>query len=98
MVSWLAITLVVLVIVVIYVFIEMRRARHKMFAYFLIGLILFFFVTGWYVFKDKEVNFDSFKGVMDAGKIYFSWIGGAFGNLKSITTNAIKMDWSNSTG
>jgi hypothetical protein len=31
--------------------------------------------------------------VTEAGRIYLSWLGTIFTNAKSITTNAIKMDW-----
>ena len=30
---------------------------------------------------------------MKATSVYFSWLGSTFGNLKSITSYAVKMDW-----
>jgi len=45
------------------------------------------------------VDLKTVPGLFKAVKIYFSWLGSVLGNMKSITTNAIKMDWNgNQTG
>jgi len=87
------------VIVGIYFFAESKRVRHKIFAFFLIGLVIFFYVSASFVFKGKNIDYGSVSGIIDAGKLYFSWLGSVFVNLKSITTNAIGMNWgANQTG
>ncbi len=67
--------------------------RHKIFAIFLIGLILFAYLSFTFVLKDKDIDYSSVSGLVDGTEIYFSWLGSIFGNAKTITTNAIKMDW-----
>ncbi len=90
---------VAILIIAIWVVIEMKRMRHKMFAIFLIGLILFSYLSFSFVFKNHEVNLTSIDGIRDAGGLYFSWLGGIFVNLKSITSKAIDMEWKgNKTG
>lgn len=80
-------------IIAIWVFIEMKRMRHKVFAIFIIALILFSYISFTVVLKDSNVELKTIPGMIDAGKLYFAWIGSMFGNMKSITTYAVKMDW-----
>ena len=86
--------IIAVLIIAIYVLVEIKRLRHKIFAIFLIGLILFTYVSFSVVLKDKDIDYKTIPGVTSASKLYFSWLFSVFGNLKSITTNAIKMDWS----
>ncbi len=87
--------IVVILIVVVWLLIELKRMRHKFFAIFLIILILLAYISFAVVFKDKEIDFKTVSGVINAGKIYFGWLSSVFGNLKTITTYAIKMNWGN---
>jgi hypothetical protein len=80
-------------IIFIWIFIELKRVRHKFFAIFLIGLVLFLYFSSSFVFQKENINFKSISGITEASKLYFSWLGSAFSNLKTITVNAIKMDW-----
>lgn len=88
-----ALFVVAILIIVIWVAIVIKRMKHKMFAVFLIGLLLFFYFSFNLVFQGKNVDFKSISGVTEAGRIYLSWLGTIFTNAKSITMNAIKMDW-----
>ena len=90
---------VAVLIIAIWVIIEMKRMRHKIFALFLIGLILFSYLSFSFVLKDKEVNLTSIAGIEEAVGLYFSWLGTVFTNFKSITSKAIDMNWKgNETG
>ena len=86
--------IIVAVIILIWVLVEMKRFRHKFFAWFLIALIILGYISFTFVMTDKDINLNTVSGVLTAGKIYFSWLGSIFGNFKTMTTNAIKMDWS----
>lgn len=72
---------------------ELRRFKHKLWAMLIIALLLFAYISFTLTLKGKDVDYKSIPGLMQAGKIYFSWLGGVFGNMKSITGHAIKMDW-----
>jgi len=87
--------IVAALIIFIWIVIELKRVRHKVFAIFLILLILFLYFSSSFVFEGQDIDFKSISGVTDASKLYFSWFGSIFTNLKTITTNAIKMDWKN---
>ena len=80
-------------VVAIWVLIEVKRMKHKIFAIILIALIIFSYVSASVIFKEQDIDFKTVPGLIDASKIYFSWLGSVFGNLKTITANVIKMDW-----
>ena len=94
------ITLLVIavLIIAIWVVVEVKRMRHKIFALFLIGLILFSYLSFSFVLKNKEINF-SVDGIKTAAMLYFSWFGTVFSNIKTITSNSINLNWKgNETG
>jgi len=84
---------IAILIIAIWVLIELKRMRHKLFAIFLIALILFLYLSITFTFKGQEMDLKSPGGIIKASKIYFAWLGSAFGNIKTITTNAINMNW-----
>ncbi len=84
---------VAILIIAIWIIIEVKRFKHKLFAIFLIILILFTYLSFTSVLKGKDINLKSIEGLQEASSLYLSWLGSIFGNLKSITTHAIDMDW-----
>lgn len=84
-------------VAVIWIAIEVKRLKHKVFAVALIGLILFSYISAAVIFKGEEIDFKSPSGLLEASKLYFSWLGSVAGNLGQITSNAINMDWSGQT-
>ena len=86
-------------IIAIWLIFESKRMKHKVFAIFLIGFVLFSYFSFMFVFKNKDVDFKSVDGVKEASSMYFSWLGTLFSNFKTITAKAIKMNWKgNMTG
>ncbi|MBI2045506.1 hypothetical protein HYT23_05595 [Candidatus Pacearchaeota archaeon] len=87
------------VVLLIWLLTGFKRLRHKFFAMFLIILILFTVISFSVVTKNRGVDLKTAPGVLQAGKLYFSWLGSLFGNVKSITGYATDLDWksSNST-
>jgi len=70
-----------------------KRARHKFLAVFLIALILFSFLSLTAAFGGKDTSINSISDIGKVIKIYFSWFGNAFVNLKTITAQVVKMNW-----
>ena len=56
-------------------------------------MILFSYFGFVVTLKGKEVDYKSFNGLQNVAKLYFVWLGGLFKNFKTITANAIKMNW-----
>jgi len=84
-----------ILIAITWVYIEVQKFKHKAFAIFFIALLVFIYLTGALVLKDKDVNFKTISGMMTATKLYFSWLGTVFVNLKTVTANAMKLNWEN---
>ncbi len=88
-----ALFVIVILVAAIWLIIEVKRVRHKVFAIFLIALILFTYISFSVVLKGKDINYGSVSGIVTAGKLYLSWLGSMFGNFKSMTTHAVELDW-----
>ncbi|MDP3966238.1 MAG: hypothetical protein Q8Q04_01770 [archaeon] len=88
-----ALIVVALLAITVWLVIEVKRVRHKFFAIFLIGLIIFAYISFTISLNGKEVNFGTPSGWVGAGKLYLSWLGSAFTKVKSITLYAVGMDW-----
>lgn len=91
--DFLLILVVVAILALSWLWIEFRSIRHKVLIGLLIAFILFSYFSFSTVLKNSNVNLNSLNGIIDSGKIYFAWLGSAFENLKTLTTNAIHMDW-----
>lgn len=72
---------------------KVKHLKHKSLAVFLALIVLFFCLTVPPAVKNSDVNFKTFSGVAETFKLYFVWLGHSFGNVKTLTGNAIKMDW-----
>lgn len=84
---------IVLIIVVIWVVLEFKRFKHRILAVLLIMILLFTYFSFTIVFKDKKLDLSSIEGIREAGGIYYSWVSSIFLNVKSLSSNAVKMDW-----
>ena len=89
----LTIFIIVALVIAIWIVVQIKHMRHKIFAIVLIALVLFLYVSSTFIFKDQDIDFKTISGVTTASRLYFSWLGSIFVNIKSITTSAIKMDW-----
>lgn len=87
------IILLSVIVVVIWVLVEAKRLKHKIVAIGLIVLIIFSYLSFFAVFNGQNLDLRSPIGLADATKIYFSWMGSIFTNLKMLTSNAIRLDW-----
>jgi len=93
MVVGITIFIMAVLIIAIYILIEVKRLRHKLFAIFLIGLILFTYISFAVVLRGQDIDFKTITGLAEGSKLYFSWLVYVFVNLKTITIQAIQMDW-----
>jgi len=85
--------IVAALIIAVWVLIEIKRFKHKIFAIFLILLILFTYLSFSYALSGHDINLKTISGISEAGNLYFVWLGSMFSNLKTITAKAIDMDW-----
>jgi len=84
--------IVVLFIVGLYI-LKISHFRHRFFIILLILLAIFLYVSLTIVNSKHNLNFTTFDGVSNSFKVYMGWLANGFQNLKTITGNAVKMDW-----
>ena len=89
-----AVLVIGVLIAAIWVIIEVKRLKHKLFAVFLIVFILFAYVSFTLSLRGQDIDIKTVPGIIEASKLYYSWLVSLFVNMQSITANAIKMDWS----
>ena len=89
----LTLIIVCIVVIGIYILVELKKFKHQMGAFFLMALILFGYISFVMVTNDHELDLKSFSGLVGATKIYFSWMGSVFGNIRTMTSHAIALDW-----
>jgi len=80
-------------VILIWIIIGIKKMRHKIFAILLIALILLLYLNPSFIFRGQDIDFKSISGIQTVTKLSLSWLGSLFSSLKSITTNAIKLDW-----
>ena len=83
----------IVLVLLIFAFVKIKYIKHKLSWIIVILLILFFYVGFIASTFGKDLDLNSTEGLKSAVKIYLSWMGNAFGNVKSITGEAIKKDW-----
>lgn len=91
----LSVTLIVVIAIaaLIYVFIELQRAKHKIFAIVAIFLLIFGYISVSVVVKQADVDLKTVSGLMEATKIYFAWMGSLLKNTVAVTGYAFTLDW-----
>jgi len=89
-ISWIIIGMLIIVVLFLA---KARHIKHKTFIIIFLVLIIFFYFTASKVLSGKNIDLQSFEGIIKAGKIYFSWLIHIAGNTKVMIGNAIKMDW-----
>jgi len=95
-----AVSLVIIAIVFVFglILIKMNHFRHKITIIALLFLALFIYSTAALVNNTHDFDLTTTEGLFYAVKVYTGWLGNGFQNLRVITANAVKMDWSSTNG
>lgn len=91
--NWVIILVVIIAAIVVSKLIHFKHLKHKIFAIFIILILAFGYITFSSVVKNNNLDLKTASGVFQAGKVYFSWLTQAFGNVKELTGHAVKMEW-----
>jgi H+/Cl- antiporter ClcA len=84
---------IAVLILAVWMLMEFKKLKHKIWAIILIVLILGAYFSFNSATKGKDLDLKTMEGLKEAGGLYFAWLGNAFGNVKTITSNAINMNW-----
>jgi len=90
MLNWVIITILILFALVA---LKINKLRHKFWIIFLILLVLFLYTSVSIVYDKYEIEVNSVEGVFHAARVYLGWLANSFQNLKMLTGNALRMDW-----
>lgn len=85
------------IIIAIWILLEAKRLQHKIIAIFLIGLVLFGYISFTTSLKDEKIDFKTIPGIIHAVKIYSYWMGNLFKNARAVTAYAAKQNWTDTT-
>jgi hypothetical protein len=91
--NWVIIGLTLAAIIIVSKLIHFKHIKHRVFAILIILSLLFTYLTFSTIVKSNSLDIKTAPGIFSAVKLYSGWVVHAFGNLKIITGNAIKMNW-----
>lgn len=91
--NFIIIVLLLLAAALVFLFLKFKETRHKL-TFVIAGLLLFFLIVSvWQLYTSNSLDFTSYDGVIDAGRVYFSWLGGVFDNMVKIAGYAVDLNW-----
>lgn len=90
MISWVVIGILILIA---FILLKTNHFKHRAWIILIVVLALFLYVSITLVNTNHDLNVNSTEGFFNSVKIYSGWLANGFKNLKSITGNAVKMDW-----
>jgi len=84
---------IVVILAALFIFVKATNLGQNLWSYALVAGALFLLVTIIYVSSFTEVSLTSFDGIVDFGRVYFSWMGSFVDNVGTITGRAVNLDW-----
>lgn len=90
MISWLIIGILAILAILI---LKMNHFKHKIWILFIVLLVLFLYISISIVNDKYKLDLTTTDGVFHSFNIYLGWLANGFHNLRSLTGNAINMDW-----
>jgi len=105
--SWAPVWVIVAIVIVIFIYIVLKSQdaafifvllRKYMFYIFIIGAVLLVVFSANQVNKANDLDFNSLDGLLEAGRVYFSWFLEFSRGIVRTTGYVVKGEWVNSTG
>ena len=84
-------------IAVIFLFVKLKYIKHKLSWILILFLVLLFYVGFLASTSGEDIDFKSFEGSQTAIRLYLTWLGNSFDNMKTLTGQAVKLDWGANT-
>lgn len=82
-----------IIIIIVWFINAFSTIKYKIFAVLLIAIILFTYISFSVTIRDENLDLTTVSGFVTANKLYFSWLVNVFKNFKTVTVQAIKLDW-----
>ncbi len=85
--------IIAFVIIAVFLVVKIIDRKQALAMKLVLFLFFIFMVTAGYVYIFYDVDISSFNGLLNAVKVYFSWLTSIFHTGTRVTTFAIKQDW-----
>jgi hypothetical protein len=85
------------IISLVLILFEVKKTKHKILLILILGLILFGYFSFIMVFKNRPISIKNLSDVDNLIGLYFSWLSHVFNNIKTLTGQITKMDWSSNS-
>ena len=82
-----------LIILAAFMFLKTVHLKDRIVWSIVLAIIGFLALGYWLVLSDKNIDFGSAEGLQTTVKLYFGWFANMFDNVKTLTGEAINMDW-----
>ena len=95
--TWIIIVLV-LIGIMIFLFKSVNHVyvltmvKENFFYFFMIAIFIFLAISLTRIHSRYDIDLTSYDGLVQAGKIYFSWLGNVFSNFGKITGYALQQE------
>lgn len=83
----------IVLVIVIFMLIKADHVRNKTLWIFIIGAAIVLIIGFIISISGRNIDFNSVNGIKLAGQLYMGWLSNTFNNVKTLTGQAIKMDW-----
>tara|TARA_Y100000310_G_C20389947_1_gene672255 strand:- start:241 stop:558 length:318 start_codon:yes stop_codon:yes gene_type:complete len=93
MVNAFSIIVVIVLIFLIFLFVKLKYIKHKLSWIIVLFLVLVFYIGFLASTAGQNIDFATFDGSQTAIKLYLSWLGNSFDNMRVLTGQAINLDW-----
>ena len=97
MVNAFQLIVIIALIAAIFLFVKVKYLKHKLSWVIILVLVLVFYIGFLASTAGENIDFSTFEGSQTAIKLYFTWLGNSFSNMKSLTGEAVKLDWGTNT-
>ncbi len=88
--NWWLIAVLVFVGIVLF---KAKELKHRLGLLVIAFLAIFLFLSVYQVYSTNSLDLSTFSGIVQAGKVYFSWLGTIFHNAGKVSSFAVQQDW-----
>jgi hypothetical protein len=88
--SWI---LIIAIVGLVFLVMKIANKKQELAVKSTLAIFTLLAISMGYVYIKSGFDLTSFEGVKGFAKLYLSWLQSAFSNVKTITANAIKLNW-----
>jgi hypothetical protein len=95
--NWFIIAGIAIIAIIALKFKHIEHRFHSLKTLLLVLVLAFLIFSVGQLYLSHAIDLTTFDGIVAAGRIYFSWLGGFFHNIVKISGYAVNQDWGMNT-